>query len=177
MTLISTTSHWLNDLSLVSATKATLSQLIPKNQDTRMTEIKKTLFGQKWLNEPDERGVFPTNGDAWLAQMLGWPTHYKGAIVSARACVGHRMYPAEMRAIVDKMGGSHIQIMHGRTDTLAPVAAAEKTLGDFGGTDSGVSLHLFDNVGHMLPDERAPDVVRLVHNIIDHQQHPNEEIR
>lgn len=177
LTLISTTSHWLNDLSLISATKATLSHLIPKSQDTRMTETKNTLFGQKWLDEPDERGIFPTNGDAWLAQMLRWPTHYKGAIVSARACVGHRMHPAEMQAVTRKVGGSNIQIMHGCADTLAPVAAAEKTFKDFGGPNSGVSLHLFDDVGHMVPDERASDVVHLLSGMIHHQRHPNEETR
>jgi predicted esterase len=138
---------------------------IPKGQDQRLADSKSTFFGESWPNAPHDsgqggRGIFPTNGDAWAAtNYLEAQIYYRGAILQAPACVRHHVQPGALRALAEQVGGSKIQILHGRSDKIAPYAAAERLYAAFGGDESGVKLQFFGDTGHLLTLERVGEIV------------------
>jgi len=167
LTLLATTSHWRADLSLAAAGKSLVTFFAPKSQDQRLAEVKAQFFGESWPSEPDEGGVFPTNGDAWAAtSYLNSDVQYRGAIFLAPACVRHRVAPADLQRLVEKIGGSNIQIMHGRSDKIAPFSAAERLYSSFGGDGSGVRFHAFEDTGHLLPLERFGEIAVSLEEVI-----------
>jgi pimeloyl-ACP methyl ester carboxylesterase len=164
MTLISTTSDWMADLSVLNGVKDLFTMLRPKSEDQRLADVKAHFFGNTWINEADEMAVFPTNGDNWAATCyLEAVIYYRGAALQGAACVRHQVKPEDLKALAAKIGHSNIQILHGHGDKIAPFAAAQRLYDIFGGHhNSGVKLHVFEDTGHMPTIERFQRTVALI---------------
>ena len=132
-----------------------------------MADTKATFFGQSWPNEPDEQGVFPTNGDNWAAtSYIDQDIPYRGAILQAPACVRHKMLTDDLKSLSSQIGASRIQIIHGVHDKIVPFSAAERLLEQLGGhQDNGVRLHALDDTSHLLPTERCSQTRALIEAI------------
>ena len=141
--------------------------LAPKSEDQRLDDTKAQFFGTSWILEPDETGVFPTNGDNWAAtSYLEQERSLRGAVLQGPACVGHSVKPDDLKSLAKTIGHHNIQIVHGHSDKIAPFAAAQKLYDIFGGhLNSGVKLHVFEDTGHMPQIERYQQVVELIENI------------
>lgn len=169
LTLISTTSNWLADLSLWSGAKNVLSQIIPKSEDAKLTDIKSTFFGRSWPNEPDEEGIFPTNGDNWAGtSYLNEQIPYRAAILQTPACVGHKLSAEQLQRLSEQIDRSRIQILHGREDKLIPWTAAERLFEQLGGlVANGPKLHIFEDTSHLPTIERFAQTRDLIETMIE----------
>ena len=167
MTLISTTSDWMADLSVLAGTKTLFGMLLPRSEDQKLADTKAQFFGRSWILEPDEQGVYPTNGDNWAATAyINAVISYRGAALQGPACVRHRVKPEDLKSLAEIVGHSNIQIIHGHSDTIAPFAAAQKLFDIFGGhQNSGVKLHVFEDTGHMPTIEKFQQTVELIEDI------------
>ena len=167
LTFISTTYHWMADLSLLNSAKGILSIFVPQDEDQKLAQTRKSLFGKTWPDEADTEGLFPTNGDNWAARdYLNMDIPYYGAILQIPACVGHRVKPEDLEKLAQDVGGSRIQVMHGRSDNMAPFTSGQRLHEALGGDGSGVQLHALEDTGHNLPVERFSETVKRLEAII-----------
>ena len=167
LTLISTTSDWMADLSVVAGTRTLFGMLLPKSNDQKLADVKAHFFGKSWINEPDEQGVFPTNGDNWAAtSYVDAVVYYRGAALQGPACMRHHVKPEDLKSLAKTIGHKNIQIIHGHSDKIAPFAAAQRMFDIFGGHhNSGVHMHVFEDTGHMPTIERFQQTVDLIEQI------------
>ena len=162
------------DLSVLPGIKTLFGMLMPKSDDQKLADVKAHFFGKSWMTEPDEQGVFPTNGDNWAAtSYLETVTYYRGAALQGPACIRHQVKPEQLKSIAKTIGHSNIQIIHGHSDKIAPFTAAQRLFDILGGhQNSGVQLHVFEDTGHMPTIERFQQTVDLIEKIAKPVEEP-----
>ncbi|TGZ85242.1 alpha/beta-hydrolase [Ascodesmis nigricans] len=89
--------HFLNRLIMI----------VPKPLHIRLERVKSNLFSPQYLNSRDPSGIFPTNGDRFVAEELWRMANikqpgFKGFILQAWAASWHNMQPERLR----KVGGA-----------------------------------------------------------------------
>jgi pimeloyl-ACP methyl ester carboxylesterase len=174
MTLISTTSDWMAELSVVAGAKTFWSFFRPKSEDQKLADVKTHMFGESWINEPDEQGVFPTNGDNWAATVyVDSVVYYRGILLQAPACAGHKVKPEQLQKMAKTIGYSNILIIHGHKDKVFPFPAVQRLFDAFGGhQDSGVKLKVLEDTGHLPPVERFQETVQLIEELTNNAKAP-----
>lgn len=144
---------------------------LPKSPDAQMAEMK-SRTSATWLLEPDEDGLFPTNGDRFGAQDIkkrqdtkGFTR--KGFVCQALAVASHKKSTQQLEQIVKAVGGERIQIMHGTTDNLITYPHANILYQGLGGENAGVTKTIFEERGHYLPLEERTALKRLIEAMIE----------
>lgn len=162
------------DLSILSGAKTFWSMFRPKSEDQKLADLKDHFFGKSWIYEPDEQGVFPTNGDNWAGTAyLNAVVYYRGALLQAPACAGHKVKPEQLKTIAEEIGHSNILIIHGHQDKVAPFPAAQRMFDAFGGHhNSGVKMEVLEDTGHLPPIERFQRTVQLIEDLTASAQDP-----
>lgn len=144
---------------------------MPKAIDDQLAELK-SRANPTWLSEPDEDGLFPTNGDRFGAQeikkrqdKIGFTQ--KGFLCQAFASVFHKKSAQQLGEIAEAVGGERIQLMHGTTDNLITIPHAEILFQGLGGENGGVTKTIFEERGHYLPLEEVKAFKRLIEALIE----------
>ena len=144
---------------------------IPKDIDTQLTDAKGRLFTDKWLEEPDQDGLFPTNGDRFAAQELFKRTDKdgftrKGFVLQAIAAGWHNKSDKQVNEIAEKVGRERIQVIHGTLDPLITVPHGEVLALELGGEEKGITKHIL-NGSHGLIWERSLEINTAIENIAE----------
>lgn len=136
-----------------------------------MAELK-SRASATWLLEPDEDGLFPTNGDRFGAQDIkkrrdtkGFTR--KGLVCQALAVASHKKSTRQLEQIVQEVGGERIQIMHGTMDNLITFPHAGILYKGLGGEKAEVTKTVFEGRGHYLPLEERKAFKRLIEAMIE----------
>ena len=148
-----------------------LSYSIPKSIDKQVAEIK-TRVSRSWLEQSDEDGSFPTNGDRFAAQELtkrqdleGFTR--KGFLLQALAVGYHKKSPAQMREMAHNVGRERIQVLHGTIDNLITFPHAGVLLDALGSEEGGVTKVIFEGRGHYIPIEERQRFKVVIESLIE----------
>ena len=148
-----------------------LSYSIPKSLDKQIDEIKSRV-SPSWLEQSDEDGAFPTNGDRFAAQELtkrqdleGFTR--KGFLLQALAVGYHKKSPAQLREMADKVGRERVQVVHGTIDNLITLPHAKVLLDALGGEEAGVTKMIFEGRGHYIPMEERQRFKVVIESLIE----------
>lgn len=146
------------------------SYSIPKSLDKQIAEIKSRV-SLSWLEQSDEEGSFPTNGDRFAAQELtkrqdleGFTR--KGFLLQALAVGYHKKSPAQLREMADNVGRERIQVLHGTIDNLITFPHAKVLLDALGGEEAGVTKVVFEGRGHYIPMEERQSFKVVIESLI-----------
>ena len=150
---------------------STISYRIPKSLDRQIAEVT-SRASSSWLEQPDEGGSFPTNGDRFAAQELtkrrdleGYTR--KGFLLQILAVVYHKKSPAQLREMADKVGRERIQVVHGTIDNLITFPHAKVLLDALGGEEAGVTKVVFEGRGHYIPMEERGRFKVVIESLIE----------
>ena len=95
--------------------------LKPKTLEERLDSSRDMIFGKKYMDSPDEMGVFPTNADRfnaeeiWKTENLNQPTYL--AFISQLVAAGwHSCSPVRLKAISDQI--PFILVCYGLQDKM-----------------------------------------------------------
>lgn len=148
---------------------------IPRSIDIRLADIKSRMFSQKWGNEPDGEGHFPTNGDRFAAQELRMRQDTngftkKGFILQAIAAGWHHKSATQLEELGDKVGRKRILVVHGSLDRMITTPHGEVLCKELGGEEKGVTRVIVEGRGHALPMEWRRDLTKLIGGFIEKTQ-------
>ena len=117
------------------------------------------LFGPDWQYQPDEEGLFPTNRDRIIAEMLLSPAGSltKGAILQAPGAYAHSISPDMLADVGQKIGHKNLLVIHGSHDRTIPVEHGRRVHQYLGGDAKGVTLHIVEQAGHLPHIERREE--------------------
>jgi len=171
LTLLSTAARLINTVGFVQNLRNRINLFIPKPIDIELEVILNRLFSKEWLTAPDEMGGFPTNADRYAAQEVSKRRMTeaftkKGFVLQAIAAGWHHKSPEQMKEIGDKVGRNRIQVMHGTIDQMITIPHAYMILEDLGGDKSGVTSHIYENRGHVLPLEERKEFARVMEDFV-----------
>ena len=148
-----------------------ISYSVPKSLDKQIAEIVSRV-SRSWLDQPDEEGRFPTNGDRFAAQELtkrqdleGFTR--KGFLLQAVAVGYHKKSPAQLREMADNVGRERIQVLHGTIDNLITFPHAKVLVDALGGEDAGVTKVVFEGRGHYIPMEERQRFKGVIESLIE----------
>lgn len=137
--------------------------IMPKSYAARVANIQRMCFSKKWLEAPDEQGVFPTNADRQTAEDLYRVEHlpppvYAAFILQALAASGHKVSTGRLQELASKVGKKEektgmapILVCTGTADLTIEYKHSEEIVEGLGGEESGkVILKKFEGAGHVL---------------------------
>lgn len=156
-----------------------INLFIPKPIDKQLAMVKRNLFSQEWLDEPDADGGFPTNGDRFAAQEItkrqniGGFTR-KGFTLQAIAAGWHHKSAQQLEELANKVGRERIQVMHGSLDRMVTAPHGEVLACELGGEDQ-VRFIRFEGTGHVVPWEKRVEFTRLMEEFIDKVEELNKK--
>lgn len=130
------------------------------------------MFSDKWLEEPDAEGHFPTNGDRFAAQEirkkadpLGFTT--MGFILQAISAGWHYKSPAQIAEMGDKVGRERIQVIHGDDDRMITTPHGEVLAAELGGQEKGLTVIMVEGKAHGLPMEWRKEFTKAVAALVE----------
>ena len=148
---------------------------IPKGIDTTLASAKARLFSEKWLNEPDAEGHFPTNGDRFAAQEISKRANGSfttlGFILQAFAVASHYKSPAQLTEMGDRIGRDRIQVIHGELDEMITADHGEVLAAGLGGQQSGVTVIMVKGKAHGLPMEWRREFTKAIAALVEKTDH------
>lgn len=170
LSLVSTCAELMNTVGYFQNLRNRINILIPKPLDKQIAEIKSRV-SPSWLNQPDEEGTFPTNGDRFAAQELtkrqdleGFTR--KGFLLQALAVGYHKKSPAQLREMADKVGRERIQVLHGTIDNLITFPHAEVLVEALGGEEGEMRKVVFEGRGHYIPMEERQKFKGVIESLV-----------
>ena len=145
---------------------------IPKSVDVKLANVKGRMFSEKWLEEPDAEGHFPTNGDRFAAQEIkktADPLAFTtaGFILQAISAGWHYKSPAQIAEIGDKVGRERIQVIHGNVDRMITPPHGEVLAAELGGPDQGLTTIMVEGKAHGLPMEWRREMTKAVATLVE----------
>lgn len=142
--------------------------IMPKSLSTRLETSKHLLFSKDWPEKPDDLGVFPTNGDRYVAEEL-WrvdnlPTpRYQGFLLQGLAASWHYMGPVRLKLVGELV--KHIQVLTGTGDNMIEHFHADKLVEGLESAGRKVDLVKFEGAGHCLHWE-LPEYNAVIENFV-----------
>jgi pimeloyl-ACP methyl ester carboxylesterase len=157
--------------SLVEAQVAN-RESIPKSLDVQIQDVKARLLNPEFIDQPDECGNFPTNGDRFAAQEINKRLDKDkftrtGFICQLIAAGWHHKSAAQLNQLCDAVGRQRIMIMYGTIDKMITPHHSKVLIRELGGEESGVNVHVFEGKGHALAMEVRKEHNRLVAEFVD----------
>jgi len=136
--------------------------------------MKSTLFGppSTWLEQPDELGLFPTNGDRWAAEIF-LDKHsslpLSAPLLQAPAVVWHQMTRERLEEVGRTVGRKRILVVHGAVDNVLPLKGARELVQGLGrDAEDGTEVKWLpmESVGHMAFLEKRREFAEAVNDLI-----------
>ncbi|KAL9612903.1 MAG: hypothetical protein Q9167_002536 [Letrouitia subvulpina] len=172
LTLASTAARLVNTIGYWENLRNRINMFIPKSPDAQLADIKGRMFSQSWLDAPDARGGFPTNGDRYAAMELmkrqdaeGFTR--KGFICQAVAAGWHYKSAEQLQELGDRVGRERIHVMHGTVDNMITLPHGETLAKELGGEAAGVTKTIVDGRGHVLHLEEEERYRQLLERLVE----------
>lgn len=173
MTLSCTAPRLIRQGPFLENLRERAGMFIPRHIDEELGRLAYTLFGDGFLDQPDNENEdprlnFPTKRDRFAAGQLQKRADTeaftkKGFMLQVYACWWHHKSPAQLRKLGDTVGRERIMLLHGTADRMLTVIHGETLRKELG---EGVTWKQYDGVGHMLgwevEREMNEDVARFV---------------
>lgn len=133
------------------------------------------MFSEKWLDEPDAEGHFPTNGDRFAAQEVNKRQDVNGFTRTGFVCqiiaAGyHHKSAAQLKELGDRVGRDRILIVHGTIDKMVTLPHGEVLCEELGGVEQGVTKVVVEGKGHALPMEWRREFTKLIGGFVEKTQ-------
>ena len=166
LTLFSTAAQMVNTEGFVEDLQEKLSMFLPRGIDGKIAVEKQTLFAEEWTTAPDEKGVWPTNGDRFAAEEVHKMTDrgytMKGFYLQLMAVSSHSKNPQQLARLGDVVGRRRIQVLGGKLDQAMTLPLLERLVNDLGREERGVTKIVRDDVGHVMQLEKRADFNSLI---------------
>ncbi|KAK6356984.1 hypothetical protein TWF718_001317 [Orbilia javanica] len=139
----------------------------PKTLEERLQAARENLFGPKFLEAPDEKGVFPTNADRFNAEEI-WKTEnvvqppFFGFLSQLVAAGWHSCSPERLKHIGDHV--KYVLVVYGGEDKMIEPPHSEHLIKCLG---PRVRSHLFPDAGHVVSTEYMHEYNALVKDFIE----------
>jgi hypothetical protein len=143
--------------------------MMPKSLSARLEATKRNLFSERWLAAPDDLGVFPTNGDRFVAEEL-WRMKelkqpvFQGFLLQGLACSWHYVGEDRLKAI-----GSNVQqvlVCTGTNDQMIEYTHSEVLVAGISTGGADVKKRFFEGVGHAIHVEMLEEYNRMVEEFV-----------
>ncbi|KAJ9659350.1 hypothetical protein H2201_007375 [Coniosporium apollinis] len=176
LSLVSTAAYLYNTVGFFENLRNRVDLFIPRALDVQLANIKRNLYSEKWLAAPDESEYtiqpFPTNGDRFGAAELAKRSdkegfQRKGFMAQAIAAGWHHKSAAQLKELSDKVGRERIMIVHGSEDRMISFPHAKVLLEGLGGEEGGVTAHLVEGQGHVVPIEMRAEFGAWVEELVE----------
>jgi len=140
--------------------------------DVKLANIKARMFSDKWIEEPDAEGHFPTNGDRFAAQEIrkkADPLAFTmtGFLLQAISAGWHYKSPAQIAEIGDKVGRERMQVIHGVLDRMITTPHGEVLAAELGGQEKGLTVIMVEGKAHGLPMEWRREFTKAVAALVE----------
>jgi len=143
--------------------------ILPKSLSARLTATKRNLFSERWLAAPDDLGVFPTNGDRFVAEEL-WRLKnlrrpvYKGFLLQGLAASWHYMGQDRLKAIGASV--ENVLVCTGTDDQMIAHKHSDVIVAGIEGGGCKVKTRYFADVGHALNWETLDEYNQMVEEFV-----------
>jgi pimeloyl-ACP methyl ester carboxylesterase len=127
--------------------------IMPKPLSAQLEASKYRLFSEDWVDRPDDLGVFPTNGDRYVAEEL-WRTAnlrsppYQGFLLQGLAASWHYMSKDRLRAVGEAV--KNILVMTGTGDNMIEHFHTDVIVDGLESAGRKVEKIKFEGAGHCL---------------------------
>ncbi|EON63559.1 hypothetical protein W97_02787 [Coniosporium apollinis CBS 100218] len=186
LSLVSTAAYLYNTVGFFENLRNRVNLFIPRALDIQLANIKRNLYSEKWLAAPDESEYtiqpFPTNGDRFAAAEITKRSdkegfQRKGFMAQAIAAGWHHKSAAQLKELGDKVGRERIMVVHGSEDRMISFPHAKVLLEGLGGEEGGVTTHLVEGQGHVVPIEMRREFGAWVEDLVGRAErlHAGEE--
>lgn len=175
--LVSTAARLENTVGFVENLRQRINLFVPKETNRQLAEVKTRLFSSEFLEQEDQDGGFPTNGDRFAAQELkkrmdkaGFTR--KGFILQAVAAGWHFKGKEALAELGDKVGRGRIAVLHGTGDRMITFHHAEVLKRELSGEgkeegEGELTFRSYEGKGHVLMWEEREDFNRLVEEMVE----------
>jgi hypothetical protein len=143
--------------------------VLPKSLSARLAASKRNLFSERWLAAPDDGGVFPTNGDRFVAEEL-WRLKnlrrpaYKGLLLQGLAASWHNMGRDRLKSIGANV--ENVLVCTGTDDRMIDHGHSDVIIAGIGAGGCKVKTRYFEGVGHALSWETLDEYNRMVEEFV-----------
>jgi len=134
------------------------------------------LYGKKYLDSPDEMGIFPTNADRFNAEEI-WKTENLNqqpyvAFVSQLIAAGwHSCSPERLKSISEHI--PFVLVCYGLQDKMVEPSHSKYLIEMLG---PNTQIKEFPDAGHVLNTEHVREYNLFVANFIDQAEAGREEV-
>jgi hypothetical protein len=143
--------------------------IMPKSLSARLEATKRNLFSERWLAAPDDLGVFPTNGDRFVAEEL-WRLKelkrpvYKGFLLQGLAASWHYMGGGRLKAIGNNV--KQVLVCTGTDDQMIEYTHSDVLVAGISAGGADVKKRYFEGAGHALNWETLEDYNKMVEEFV-----------
>ena len=137
--------------------------IVPKPLHIRLRQTSAAIFAPEWTSAPDDLGVFPTNGDRYVAEELWRADRMKNpmwasSILQALAASMHDVSEERLGKLGGLLAGMKVPVLVcvGTKDLMIASRCSEEVVKGLNkGGEGRARLREFEGAGHVLNWERT----------------------